>query len=389
MGNCISFGGMVGARGKALEERLDRLLASGVRIVDPRQTYVAPEVEPERIQAEAVLHPGTRLHGARCWVGPRAEVGTEGPTTLVDVVLDEDASVASGFVSGAVLLRWASLGGNAHVRSGTLLEEEASTAHAVGLKQTILLSFVTLGSLINFCDCLMAGGTSRQDHSEVGSGYIHFNFTPWGKRGDKATPSLIGDVPRGVFLRQRRIFLGGSGGLVGPAQIGFGAVAGAGQVVRGGIEENRLVLCPPRAVDREVELHRKDRVLPRANQNVAYLAQLFALREWYRQVRLPTTVQPRRPVIEAALSIIEAGVKERIKQLDRFLSERGARTPAFELTAPPACPLGLDSVQPDHVAWVQGLSEAEVAAGVAWLEEIVERVSGPASEDLARQCDAS
>src|SRR5690606_1997997 len=129
-----------------------------------------------------------------------------------DSALARGAAVASGYVEGAVLLREAKLGANAHVRPGTLLEELASTAHAVGLKQTVLLAYVTLGSLINFCDCLMAGGTSRSDHSEVGSGFIHFNFTPWGERGDKATPSLIGDVVRGVFLRERRIFLGGLAG---------------------------------------------------------------------------------------------------------------------------------------------------------------------------------
>jgi UDP-N-acetylglucosamine/UDP-N-acetylgalactosamine diphosphorylase len=100
------------------------------------------------------------------------------------------------------------LGG--HVREACLLEEQANGAHCVGLKHTILFPFVTLGSLINFCDCLMAGGTSRKDHSEVGSSYIHFNFTP---EGDKTTASLIGDVPRGTGwhswaspdeLRQRR-----------------------------------------------------------------------------------------------------------------------------------------------------------------------------------------
>lgn len=51
----------------------------------------------------------------------------------------------------------------------------------------------------------MAGGTSRKDHSEVGSSYIHFNYTP---DGDKTTPSLICDVPRGVMLNQPPIFLG-------------------------------------------------------------------------------------------------------------------------------------------------------------------------------------
>ena len=78
----------------------------------------------------------------------------------------------------------ACLGYNSHVRAGTILEEAASVAHTVGLKQTILFPFVTLGSLINFCDCLMAGGTGPKDHSEVGSSYIHFNFTP---NQDKAT----------------------------------------------------------------------------------------------------------------------------------------------------------------------------------------------------------
>src|SRR5690606_11549176 len=130
----------------------------------------------------------------------------------------------------------------AHFRAGTVLEEEASTAHVVGLKQTILLSFVTLGSLINFCDCLMAGGTSRRDHSEVGSGFIHFNFTPWGREGDKATPSLVGDVVSGVFLRQPRILHGGCGGMIGPGSVGYGAVVGAGQVIRRPVPAETLVL---------------------------------------------------------------------------------------------------------------------------------------------------
>ena len=69
---------------------------------------------------------------------------------LVDAILGDGAAVASGYVEGAVLLRGAKLGANAHARPGTLLEEQASTAHCVGLKHTILLPFVTLGSLIIF-----------------------------------------------------------------------------------------------------------------------------------------------------------------------------------------------------------------------------------------------
>jgi bifunctional UDP-N-acetylglucosamine pyrophosphorylase/glucosamine-1-phosphate N-acetyltransferase len=75
----------------------------------------------------------------------------------------------------------------------------------------------------------MAGGTSRKNHSEVGSSYIHFNYTP---NQDKATASLIGDVPKGVMLNQNPIFLGGQGGLVGPCRIAYGTVIAAGSVYR-------------------------------------------------------------------------------------------------------------------------------------------------------------
>ena len=226
---------------------------------------------------------------------------------LKDAVLGPRAKVDAGYVQGAVLLAGARLGWGAHVRPATLLEEEASTAHCVGLKHTILLSFATLGSVINFCDVLLAGGTSRDDHSEVGSGFIHFNFTPWGERGDKATASLVGDVVHGVFLRERKIFLGGAGGMVGPRSIGFGATTAAGQVVRRDVEAGRLVLGTARAIDRPNPAGALDAHERRSTANVAYIAQLVALRAWYRAVRL-ARVAPgddvSRTVLEAAIEIL-------------------------------------------------------------------------------------
>lgn len=357
-----------------LEQRIRRVLEQGVVVVDPRQVFIAPEVDLARLAPGAVLYPGTRLEGARTHLGVGARVGTEGPATLVDSVLDERAAVASGYVQGAVLLRQASLGANAHVRAGTLLEEEASTAHAVGLKQTILLAYVTLGSLINFCDCLMSGGTSRRDHSEVGSGYVHFNFTPWGAQGDKATPSSVGDVPHGVFLRERRIFLGGSGGLVGPAAVGFGAIAAAGQVARGDLAAEHLILQAPRALDRLVDPHRLDRVQPRAAKNLHYIGELHALRAFYAEARLPRIPTERRPVIEAAIANLDACIDERCRQLERFLEERGRAMPMIDPGPAGPCPLPLGEPTLDHIGWVRALPNDVVAAGAAWLGGIVGRV---------------
>src|SRR5215813_10312506 len=125
----------------ALEAKLDVLEAKGVTILDRRQTYLDEAVDVNRICRGSVLFPGTRLVGARTFVGPGAKVGVEGPAVLEDTVLGENAEIASGYVREAVLLRDARVGANAHIRAGTLLEEEASTAHAVGLKHTILMSF--------------------------------------------------------------------------------------------------------------------------------------------------------------------------------------------------------------------------------------------------------
>ena len=133
-----------------LEAKLNILEAREVTIVDRRQTFVDEAVDVKRICRGAVLFPGARLVGARTFVGPGAKVGSEGPAVLENTLIGENAEIASGYLRESVMLRDARVGSNAHIRGGTLLEEEASTAHAVGLKHTILMSFVTMGSLINF-----------------------------------------------------------------------------------------------------------------------------------------------------------------------------------------------------------------------------------------------
>ena len=357
--------------------RVEALRARGVRILDPGQTFVDHDVDPARIDATATLYPGARLHGRRTFLGAGAAVGVEGPATLVDCVLGEGASIASGYAKGAVLLRAAKLGANAHVREGTILEEEASTAHAVGLKQTILLSFVTLGSLINFCDLLMAGGTSREDHSEVGSGFIHFNFTPWGRAGDKATPSLVGDVTAGVFLRQRRIFLGGQAGMVGPRAIGYGGMTGAGQIVRRDVGVGKLSIQVARAVEEPLERPLAARLASVVEKNVAYVAQLRALQAFYVEVRLGRARRAERAdlvvIYEEAIANIDICIAERVTRLRSFLHEHGA--PALpDLGAPviTACPLPLDAAagEGDHVKWIKGLATADVERGQGWLDSI-------------------
>jgi hypothetical protein len=342
-----------------------------------RQTYLDEAVDVNRICRGAVLYPGTRLLGPRTFIGPGAKVGIEGPAVLENTIIGEHTEIASGYLNEAVMLRNARVGSNAHIRVGTLIEEEASTAHAVGLKHTVLMSFVTMGSLINFCDGLISGGKSRREHTEVGSGFIHFNYTPWGKSGDKATPSLIGDVVHGVFPRQQRIFLGGLSGIVGPQKVGFGSFTIAGQVVRKEVPSNRVVGDVPRKVDREfyTSTEAPNRIL---KLNLEYIGQLTALQAWYREVRLaripPTQEYAHiRVVTQAALELLSVCIDERVERLRQFLEERGLPIPLLSFTNS-RCPLSIEATHPyfDHIKWVTDLSPVEVEKGGSWLQSIVD-----------------
>ena len=365
---------------KALNVRLKQLREKGVRIIDPRQTYLGPEVDLARIHPTACLHPGTRILGKRTLLGENTAIGTEGPTTLEDVLVGATVAIASGCIRDSVILERVQVGANAHIRPGTLLEEEVSTGHSVGLKQTLLLSFVTLGSLINFCDVLMAGGTSRQDHSEVGSGFVHFNFTPWGQRGDKATPSLIGDVVNGVLLRSKRIFLGGAGGAVGPFSVGYGSVAGAGQVLRRDVASGELVLEPPVPTRGLFRGHPSESHLSRIwTRNIEYIGQVYALRAWYEQVRLVRALTKKdrvgdSEVLGEAIRLIDFCIRERLSHLQTFLSENG-KTLLISPVAPVIqCLVDVVRLGPgaDHVTWVCSLGELEYGQLKGWLRQIVD-----------------
>lgn len=270
-----------------LPDKIRELMKRGVSIPNPLSLDVGDEVPVDAFSPRGVvLYGGTKIYGSRTVVAEGARLGYEGPVTVENCQIGPSVELRGGYFRESVFLRGAAMGSAAHVREGCILEEESRGGHGVGLKQTILFPFVTLGSLINFCDCLMAGGTGRKNHSEVGSSYIHFNYTP---NEDKATPSLIGDVPRGVMINQPPIFLGGQGGIVGPLRIGFGTVVAAGVVCRTDCPEGGVILRDTRTAGKTVAFHPGfyGDVRRRVLNNLFYIGNLVALREWYRHVRKP------------------------------------------------------------------------------------------------------
>ena len=395
---------------------VQRLLERGVLIPSPFSVEVDESVNPGQIAPGVLLHTGCRIAGSGTSIGPGSELGKEAPVAIENCQLGHRVELKGGYFSGATFLDGANMGSAAQVRPGTLLEEEAGGAHAVGFKQTIFLSFVTAGSLIDFCDALMAGGTSRKNHSEIGSSYIHFNFTP---HQDKATPSLIGDVPRGVFLDQPPVFLGGQGGLVGPARIAYGTVIPAGILCRRDILQERRLYAEP-AGEKEMRVFAVGvyRGINRiVTNNLIYIGNLWALRAWYQVARIRTMSADvfSRICHAGAVAQIEDGLKERVKRLkelagkmpsslERAQAETGEdlppgiqaqqraladRWPGIEerLEAGPPAAAGVvqrgiflkeweqTETVSGHTKAVGALSPSARKAGAAWLQQIVDSAS--------------
>lgn len=312
----INQTGLNFAKGSA---SISLLTKSGVIIPDPSSVFIDQSVGEDKIAPGTVIHPFCRISGEKTSIGQKCVLGAEGPVTIENCQLGAEVKLNGGYFSGATFLDGSSMGSGAHIRPGTLLEEFSSGAHSVGLKQTVLFPYVVLGSLINFCDCLMAGGTGRKNHGEVGSSYIHFNFTP---HQDKATPSLIGDVPRGVLLDQPPVFLGGQGGLVGPALVAFGAIAPAGTIIRKDVLNAGLIVG-----DEQIKAATGG-FIPGAyrstarivKNNLIYIGNIYALKMWYRNVRslFMTKDEFQSACLAGAFVRLDSILQERIKRLDEL-----------------------------------------------------------------------
>jgi UDP-N-acetylglucosamine/UDP-N-acetylgalactosamine diphosphorylase len=398
--------------------KVTQLIAKGVRITSPESVEIGAAVDVDRISGDGVtIHAGSKIFGDATLILKGAVIGFEAPATVKNCQIGPEVELKGGFFEDAVFLANAKAGLGSHVREASIFEEQASIAHTVGTKHTILFPFVTLGSLINFCDCLMAGGTSRKNHSEVGSSYIHFNFTP---NQDKVTASLIGDVPKGVMLNQSPIFLGGQGGLIGPCRLAYGTTVAAGTIVRkdelrpgrllyGGARQGGSLAYKPGRYRNE------KRVM---NNNIVYIANLIALGQWYRHVRSQFISEYFPEMLLAGLEEkLNRAISERVNRLEALCSKiqkylemetQKSNAPArsspalkqkMELvarwsrmkdlldqsrietgdTGDRDCFLeivqkGIKKSGLDYIAVIQGLPPSDGAIGTQWLQGIVDRV---------------
>jgi bifunctional UDP-N-acetylglucosamine pyrophosphorylase / glucosamine-1-phosphate N-acetyltransferase len=186
----------------------DRLLEAhmraGATIVDPLSTWVDVRVS---IEADAVIKPGTQLHGAT-HIAAGAEVGPN--TTLTDTTVGEDATVVNAVCDSAEIGPQANVGPYAYLRPGTRLARKAKAGTYVEMKKA------NVGEGAKVPHLTYVGDADIGEGSNIGAGTIFANYD-----GVHKNHTDIG----------RHAFVGSDSVLVAPVTVGDGSYVAAGSVV--------------------------------------------------------------------------------------------------------------------------------------------------------------
>ena len=186
-------------------------MLAGVTIVDPKSTWIDPEVE---LEADATIHPFTVLKG-RSSVAAGAEVGPH--CVVADSVVGKDALV----------------GPFCYLRPGTVLEEGAKAGAFVEIKNSRLRR----GAKVPHSSYV--GDADVGEDANVAAGNITANFSPYPGREKGRT--VIG----------RNVRTGVDNAFIAPVEIGDDAWVAPGAVITEDVPPGSLAGFAPRQVTKE------------------------------------------------------------------------------------------------------------------------------------------
>jgi bifunctional UDP-N-acetylglucosamine pyrophosphorylase/glucosamine-1-phosphate N-acetyltransferase len=192
-----------------------RLMESGVWMLDPERTYVDDTVT---VEPGARIYPGVHLEGGTT-VGAGAQVGPD--VFAVDSSIGAGATVWYAVLRGAVVGDECEVGPYASLRPGSVLERGSKVGTFVETKNT------TLGEKAKAPHLSYLGDASVGARSNIGAGTITCNYDGFEKHRTE-----IG----------QDVFIGSDSMLVAPLTIGDGAVIAAGSVITEDVAEGALAI---------------------------------------------------------------------------------------------------------------------------------------------------
>jgi len=211
---------------RLLNERTqDRLMSSGVTILAPEMTFVAPEVE---IGTDTTLYPGCTMTG-EIRIGKRCQIGPY--TTLSGFVqIDDDAKVIQSSVRDSSIGSFSVIGPFAQLRDGAHISHHVLIGNFVEVKKTHIDHHTNASHLAYLGDATLGSNVN------IGAGTITANYDP------------IRDIKSETHI-QNGVKVGSNSVLIAPVTIEENSSIAAGSVITRTVSAGDLAIARARQTE--------------------------------------------------------------------------------------------------------------------------------------------
>ncbi len=207
---------LAGASRKLFERQAERLQDRGVTLLDAERIWIDPRAS---IGRDSVIYPGVIVEGpcrigAECVIRPGCRIVDSSIGTRTEI---KDYSI----VLESRVARDAAVGPFAHLRPGSILEDNTKVGNFVEMKKARLGRGSKASHLTYLGDATIAEGCN------IGAGTITCNYD-----GTNKFPTVLG----------KSVFIGSNTQLVAPVKIGEGAYVAAGSTVTRDVPKGALAI---------------------------------------------------------------------------------------------------------------------------------------------------
>jgi len=194
----------------------ERLMDSGVTILDPEHTYIDHQTTVGR---DTIIHPGVVL--ARSHLGSACVIHAH--SVITDCAIgDETAVLPSSVLTESTMGQACSIGPFAHMRPGCILGDRVRFGNFVEGKKANLADGVKAGHLTYLGDCTVGQNVN------IGCGTITCNYD-----GTRKHQTII----------EEGVFIGSDTQLVAPVTVGKDAYVGAGSTITQDVPPGALAVA--------------------------------------------------------------------------------------------------------------------------------------------------
>jgi bifunctional UDP-N-acetylglucosamine pyrophosphorylase/glucosamine-1-phosphate N-acetyltransferase len=223
-----------------LHKKLENLMLSGVRIINPETVYIEWDV---KVAKDTLISSGSILRG-KTVVGEGCEIW--GGSYLENAVIGNKVKILSSYIIDSSVSQNCSVGPFAHLRNKSIISADCRIGNFVEIKNSFLEKGVKSAHLTYLGDAKIGENTN------IGAGTITCNYD-----GKNKHPTTLG----------KNVFIGSNSALVAPIKIGDNSYVGAGSTLTQDVPPWSLALGRARQVIKEGWVKRKKEETGEKSQN--------------------------------------------------------------------------------------------------------------------------